>query len=178
MMVGDQEVVLTHPGWVHTSGDLVIRLPRHNIVATGGDLAFNGRYPFLDRGEGGILIPQLIEPIRRLAESCPDAVFLPGHGPLARASDLRRHADYLEFLHESVERALREGLSEDEAVRRVCLSKWKLSMLPSLHGGKLTWATASNNIRWTYLSLKKDKGRSWSSCGPPDLPQNRQPLRG
>jgi hypothetical protein len=50
--------------------------------------------------------------------------------------------------------------------------------LPSLHGGKLTWATASNNVRWTYRILKKDKGRGWSSCGPPDLPQNRQPLRG
>jgi cyclase len=58
MMVGDQEVVLTHPGRAHTSGDLVIRLPRQNIVATGGDLAFNGHYPFLDRGEGGILIPK------------------------------------------------------------------------------------------------------------------------
>jgi glyoxylase-like metal-dependent hydrolase (beta-lactamase superfamily II) len=67
MMVGDQEVVLTHPGRAHTSGDLVLYLPQHNIIVM-GDLVFNGHYPFLDRGEGGVSVAELIEAIRRLAE--------------------------------------------------------------------------------------------------------------
>jgi cyclase len=158
MMVGDQEVVLTHPGRAHTSGDLVLYLPQHNIIVT-GDLVFNGHYPFLDRGEGGVSVAGLIEAIRRLAEGYPEAIFLPGHGPLARAHDLRRHADYLEFLQASVKRALSDGLSEDQAAERIDLSGWDLSILLSFHGGKLSWVTAKNNVRWAYRILKKDKGR-------------------
>ena len=150
--IGDQEVVLFHPGHAHTSGDLVLHLPRHNIVAT-GDLVFCGHYPFLDRGEGGVSFPELIEAIRNLADRYPEAVFLPGHGPLARAVDLRRHADYLEFLYESVGRSHRAGLSEGETTREIDLSGWKLSALPSLHARKLTWATARNNVRWMYRIL-------------------------
>ena len=154
--VGDQEVVLVHPGRAHTSGDLVLHLPEHNIVAT-GDLVFNGHYPFLDRGEGGASFPELIEAIRNLADKYPEAVFLPGHGSLAHAEDLRRHADYLEFLYESVNRLYGTGLSEEEAVRRVNLSGWNLSILPTFHGGKLTWATAKKNVRWVYQILNDQR---------------------
>ncbi len=155
--LGNREVVLSHPGPAHTSGDLVISLPEHRIVAT-GDLLFNGHYPFLDRDEGGASIPGLIRALRELADRYPEAVFLPGHGPLARADVLRRHADYLEFLQESVERAFREGWSEDEAVERIDLSGWDLSILPSLHGGTLTWATAKNNVRWAYRLSNGQRG--------------------
>jgi glyoxylase-like metal-dependent hydrolase (beta-lactamase superfamily II) len=155
--VGEQEVVLVHPGRAHTSGDLIVHLPEHNIVAT-GDLVFNHHYPFLDRSEGGVSIPELIKAIRNLADRYPGAIFLPGHGPLARADDLRRHADYLEFLHESVRRALDEDLSEDEAAREIDLSEWRLSILPSFHGGKLTWATARKNVRWVHQILKGQRG--------------------
>jgi cyclase len=155
--VGGREVMLSHPGRAHTSGDLVIWLPEHRIVAT-GDLFFNGHYPFLDRDRGGASIPGLIRALRDLAGAYPEAVFLPGHGPLARADDLRRHADYLEFLQESVEQALRDGLSEDEAVERIDLSGWDLSILPSFRGGRLTWATAKNNVRWAYQMSKGKRG--------------------
>jgi hypothetical protein len=88
----------------------------------------------------------------------PEAVFLPGHGPLARADDLRRHADYLEFLQESVDQALRDGLGEDEAVERIDLSGWDLSILPSFRGGRLTWATGKSNVRWAYQMSKGQRG--------------------
>lgn len=154
MAIGDQEVVLTNPGPAHTHGDLVLYLPKHGIVAT-GDLLFHTYYPFFDIGEGGVSIPDLIEAARNLANRYPEALFVPGHGPLARAEDLHRHADYLQYLYESVERALKEGLSEDEATKKIDLSRWNLSILPSFHGGKLTWATAKNNVRWMYRILEE-----------------------
>jgi cyclase len=153
LTVGGRKVVLSHPGRAHTSGDLVIWVPEDRIVAT-GDLFFNGHYPFLDRDEGGTSVPGLIRALRDLARTYPEAVFLPGHGPLARAGDLLRHADYLEYLQESVQQALEEGLGEDEAVERIDLSDWGLSILPSLRAGKLTWATAKNNVRWVYQMSK------------------------
>ena len=53
-----------------------------------------------------------------------------------------------------MEQALRDGLSEDEAVERIDLSGWDLSILPSFRGGRLTWATAKNNVRWAYQMSK------------------------
>ena len=155
LRVGNKKVVLDHIGPGHTGADLVVRLPEHNIVAT-GDLLFNGYYPFLDGDRGGVSIPGVIEAVRRLADDYPDAVFLPGHGPLAEASDLRCHADYLQSLYAGTSYARSAGLSEKVALREIDLSEWKLSILPSLHRGRLSWATARNNIRWAYRIFRSE----------------------
>jgi glyoxylase-like metal-dependent hydrolase (beta-lactamase superfamily II) len=148
--VDGQEVRLTHPGPAHTHGDLWVQVRKGNvdIIAT-GDLVFHGFYPFMDLGEGGIDLPGLIAVVRQLAQSYPDAVFVPGHGSIATADDLLRYADYLQELSEGVAEARTKGLTEDQAVRSIDLSEWGLARLPSLHDG-LCWATAANNIRWVY----------------------------
>ena len=147
--VGNQEVILTHPDIAHTHGDVWVYLPEQNIIAT-GDIFLHTYYTFFDRGKGGTLLPRLIKTVRTLADSYPAALFVPGHGPLADAADLHQYADYLEFLYHAVEYAYKHGLSEDEAVRNIDLSQWKLHILPSFHHYKLAWATARNNIRWVY----------------------------
>ena len=50
----------------------------------------------LDLGEGGVSIPDFVPAIRKIADEHPNATYVPGHGPLAKAADLRRFADYLE----------------------------------------------------------------------------------
>jgi glyoxylase-like metal-dependent hydrolase (beta-lactamase superfamily II) len=151
LKVGAQDVVLTFPGNAHTHGDLWVYLRRGDkeIVAT-GDLVFHTYYPFMDLKPGGIDIPGLINAIRTIAGKYPNAAFLPGHGPVATAADLNRYADYLQALSDSVARARASGLTEDQAVSTIDLSKWGLSKLPSSHEGKLCWATAEMNIRWVY----------------------------
>ena len=149
--VGAQDVVFTHPGPAHTRGDIYAYLRRGDkeIVAT-GDLVFNTYYPFMDLSQGGEDMPGLISAVRSLAAKYPNAVFVPGHGPLANAADLARYADYLQFLYDSVAQARQKGLSEDQAVSSIDLSKWNLSQLPSFHSGRLCWATAEMNVRWVY----------------------------
>lgn len=101
----------------------------------GGPLFFNGHYPFLDRNEGVASIPRLIQVLRHLADTYPEAVFLPGHGPLARAGYLR-------------------------AVTR---NTWRLSevgpvdpaVFPRRHAH---WAAANNNVRWAYQMSKGKSG--------------------
>lgn len=154
LKVGKQEIVLTYPGIAHTQGDLWIYLPKQNIVAT-GDLFFHTNYPFFDLGKGGVSITDMIVAIRQIAAKHPNATFMPGHGPLATASDLHRYADYLEFLYQSVEQADKSGLTENEAVKTIDLSQWHLHILPSFHNGHLEWATAKSNIRSVYQLLKK-----------------------
>jgi glyoxylase-like metal-dependent hydrolase (beta-lactamase superfamily II) len=151
LKVGAQDVVLTFPGNAHTHGDLWVYLRRGDkeIVAT-GDLVFNTYYPFMDLKQGGMDIPGLINAIRTIAGKYPNAVFLPGHGPVASAADLNRYADYLQALSDSVAQARGAGLTEDQAVSTIDLRKWGLSKLPSSHEGKLCWATAEMNIRWVY----------------------------
>ncbi|MCZ6788624.1 MAG: MBL fold metallo-hydrolase [Chloroflexi bacterium] len=152
LKVGQQEVVLIHPGLGHTHGDLFVYLPRHNIVAT-GDLFFHNYYPFLDKTAAGASIPGLIAVLRSVADNYPGATFLPGHGPIARAADLRRFADYLEFLSRVVSRAIDDGLSEADTVKSVDLSEWSLSRLPILHYGQV-WSTSKSNISSVYQILK------------------------
>lgn len=151
LRVGAQEIVVIHPGPGHTQGDLWVYLRRGDkeIVAT-GDLVFHTYYPFMDLGEGGIDVPGLINAVRTMASRYPNADFLPGHGPLAKASDLIHYADYLQFLSDSVAQARQKGLSEEQIVASIDLSKWNLSKLPSFHAGRLCWATAEMNIRWVY----------------------------
>ncbi len=153
LKVGSQDVILTDPGVAHTHGDLVVYLPKQNIVAT-GDLLFNTYYPFFDVGEGGVSIPGMVQSLHYLVNKYPNAVFMPGHGPIAHASDLLHHADYLDFLEQSVKRAYQSGLSVDEAIKQIDLSLWHKANLPSFHEGKLAWATSANNIRWVYQLLQ------------------------
>jgi cyclase len=157
IQIGTTEVVVTHAAAGHTEGDVWVYLPKYNVVAT-GDLFFHTYYPFFDHGEGGADIPPMVRTLRDMADQHPDAVFLPGHGPLARADDVRRFADYLEDLDAQVKKAREQGLGEDEAVKAVDLSKWKKKILPSTHDPpNLGWATAENNIRWAYEIQERRK---------------------
>lgn len=151
----NQEIILTYPGIAHTHGDLWVYLPKENIIAT-GDLLFHTYYPFFDLGKGGVAIPQTIVAIRDIAQKYPDAQFIPGHGPIAKASDLQQYANYLQYLYQSVDNAYKQGLSVEQAIKTIDLSQWQRKILPSFHNNRLTWATAQNNIRWVYQIVKNN----------------------
>ncbi|WP_437733984.1 MBL fold metallo-hydrolase [Sorangium sp. So ce1335] len=147
--VGGRKVRVGHPGAAHTHGDLWVHVPDADVVAT-GDLVFHEHYPFFDLSPTGADIDGLAAAIRRLAAAHPTAAFVPGHGPIARAGDLVRFADYLESLKASVEEVVRRGATADEAVLLVDLSPWDLEKLPVSHRGRLVWTSAESNIRWMY----------------------------
>ena len=149
LMMGDEEVDLEHATAAHTYGDLWAYLPRHNLVVT-GDILFNGYYPFLDQPEGGTSISGMIQTLRILAHDHPNALFLPGHGPLAHAPDLLHYADYLQAMQSDAQSAHAAGLTAEQAAAHSHLSSWHLAILPSFHHRQLIWATAANNARWAY----------------------------
>lgn len=156
LTVGGTEVKLFHPGTAHTHDDLCVYLPKQNIVMT-GDLLFFGYYPFIDTSPtGGASLKGMVAALRKLAADFPEATFIPGHGPLARAGDLRAYADYLEDLDTQVRRAFDAGKSEDETARIVDLSRWDRKILPSFPDDRIVpeWATADRNIRSAYRLLR------------------------
>ncbi|PTL85600.1 MBL fold metallo-hydrolase [Vitiosangium sp. GDMCC 1.1324] len=158
--LGDKEVVLFHPGTAHTRGDLCVWLPKEKILAT-GDLFFFTYYPFFDLRQGGADLEGLIKAVRKLVATYPDAVVVPGHGPVARISDLARYADYLQFLHDQATEGLQKGIDEQQASRLLDgeISKWGLSILPSFHDNQLTWATSQSNVRDAFSLVKQTQAR-------------------
>jgi glyoxylase-like metal-dependent hydrolase (beta-lactamase superfamily II) len=161
---GGQTFSILHFESGHTIGDSVVLLQREGqeIVAT-GDLVFNGFYPFFDLGKGGSDIPGIVHAVRSLAQRYPTAVFVPGHGPVARASDLKAFADYLEDLYVRVQRAHEEGFSEAKTVNEVKVAK--KSLLVSLHNGNLCLATGANNLRAIYRIVSRTNDARRTPCG-------------
>ena len=151
IQVGSQPVMLVHPGAAHTQGDLYVVVHRDNkdVVAT-GDIVFNTYYPQMDLGEGGMDLQGLRSAVLGLAEKYPNATFIPGHGPIADASDLLRYAAYLKSLTDSVADAQRRKQTEDQAVAEIDLSRWNLRRLPTFHDNHLCWSNAAMDIRWAY----------------------------
>ncbi|GGW58690.1 hypothetical protein GCM10010503_39730 [Streptomyces lucensis JCM 4490] len=147
LRVGDQEVAIHSLGRGHTSGDLAVRLQRNGreIVAV-GDIGCVGHYPFFDTGRGGADLQGWAASAEELAERYPDAIFVPGHGPVASARELRAQADYIRFLEASVLGSAHDGLDARGSVRNVDLTSWRLSMLPVLHYGTVL-SRSSSNVR-------------------------------
>lgn len=158
LMVGEQKATVHHDGAGHTASDLWLHLRRDglDIIAT-GDVASLDIYPFLDLGPGGCDVPAMIDRLRAWAERYPQAVFVPGHGRLATAADLRQHAAYLSALWKQVARARSDGLSEDRAVKRINLSRYRLGMMPIFHYEESVLSAASN-VRAVYRLQEREAG--------------------
>src|SRR5215472_5077017 len=74
--------VVYFPG--HTGGDSVVYVPDANVVFT-GDLAWNQRIPNLIDATTS----SWIETVDKILAAHPGATFIPGHGDLANAQDLK-----------------------------------------------------------------------------------------
>lgn len=158
LAVGDQQVTVHYDGPGHTASDLWLHLRRDglDIIAT-GDIASLDIYPFFDLGPGGCDVLGMIARLREWAERFPQAVFVPGHGRLATAGDLQQHASYLDALWKQVARARADGLSEERAVRRINLSRYRLGMMPIFHYGE-TVLSAASNVRAVYRLQEREAG--------------------
>ena len=90
----------------HTGGDSVVYLPDANVVFT-GDLLWNHRLPNLIDAS----TDKWIETLDAMLARHPDAVFVPGHGDVAKADDVRAFRGYLVDLRDAVAAAQKEGKS-------------------------------------------------------------------
>jgi len=72
----------------HTDGDSVIFFPKANVVHMGDDFVTYG-FPFVDVENGGSVSGMIAGCEKVLASVPADAKFIPGHGPLSTADDVR-----------------------------------------------------------------------------------------
>ena len=103
----------------HTGGDSVVYVPDANVVFT-GDLGWNQRIPNLIDATTSAWI----ETLDKMIAAHPDATFIPGHGDVASAQDLRTFRDYMAALRASVQKAQSAGQSGD-ALTQVVMADLK-----------------------------------------------------
>ena len=114
---GGQTLKLTHLPPAHTDTDITVFFPTANVLHT-GDLMFNGMYPFIDWGSKGSLGGMVAAADRILSFEGVDGKtrFIPGHGPLGDASQLKAFRDMLAEVEKRLTPMVKAGKSADEIV--------------------------------------------------------------
>jgi cyclase len=111
--LGKRKVILaTLPG--HTGGDVFAYVPDVNVVFT-GDLGWSKTLPNLVDATVNDWIPTLDSILKQY----PTAKFVPGHGGVAQASDIKDFRDYLDDLRARVKQGIADGLMVDDAKKQL-----------------------------------------------------------
>ena len=113
--LGKRKVILaTLPG--HTGGDVFAYVPDANVVFT-GDLGWSKTLPNLVDATVNDWIPTLDQMLKQY----PTAKYVPGHGSVAQASDIKDFRDYLDDLRTRVKQGIANGLTVDQAKQQLPL---------------------------------------------------------
>lgn len=100
-------------GRSHSRGDLLVRLPEHDVLYAGA-LLFPDDRPYADDARVGSWLSALNHLVRQRPR-----VLLPLRGPAVDIADLRGQRDALAWLRGQVDHALRERSTHDEVRDRV-----------------------------------------------------------
>ena len=124
--LGKRTVILgTLPG--HTGGDVYAYVPDANVVFT-GDLGWSKTLPNLVDATVNDWIPTLDQILKQY----PTAKYVPGHGNVADAGDIRNFRDYLDDLRARVKQGIANGLTLDQAKQQLTLpEKYKSFAFPN-----------------------------------------------
>src|SRR4029077_7399191 len=105
-------LVRFYPG--HTGGDSVVTIPDAQVVFC-GDLFWNKTLPnLIDASTEKWIASDL-----KMAAEVPKATFIPGHGEVGTASDVRALARYITDLRDALSQPVKDGLKDDALVNAV-----------------------------------------------------------
>jgi glyoxylase-like metal-dependent hydrolase (beta-lactamase superfamily II) len=150
-------IVFWVPPGSHTDGDLVVYLPDDKVLIA-GDILVNGVVPTLQDGFLRSWIATL-DTMQTLEVNR----FIPGHGPLMKAADVKALRDALAKFHAGVEAGYKRGLSEAEIRKTLDLSEWE----------KLERAyVIGRNVNRAYLEVERE---SFDAVSPPSPPSPSPP---
>ena len=131
----------------HTGGDSVVFVPDANVVFT-GDLFWKTHLPNLIDAS----TEAWMQTLEKFQNEHPAATFIPGHGDVGNASDVRDFHDYISTLRRQVAQAQQAGKSDTELTDVV---------LTELKGKYGAWGFfehfAPLNIQQTAAELKGQK---------------------
>ena len=129
---GKEKICLYYFGAAHTNGDSVIHFEKANIVHM-GDLMFNRRHPFVDRGAGANM-KNWIEVLDKTVKKFDTKTkYIFGHAGTGfevtgKADDLKKFGDYIGQVLKFVEGEIKAGKTKDEVIKTTTLpfdTEWK-----------------------------------------------------
>ena len=143
--LGTREVVLfSLPG--HTGGDVLVHVPDANVIFT-GDMGWSKTLPNLVDATVNDWIPSL----DKILKDHGSARFIPGHGEVAGAEEIRDFRDYLDDLRSRVKKGIADGLTIEQAKEQL--------KLPEKYGSLPFQNFAQPNVEDMYKELKGAKSR-------------------
>jgi cyclase len=119
--MGKENISLHYFGAGHTNGDSFIHFQQANIVHC-GDLIFNRRHPFVDRGAGANM-KSWIEVINKaLAKFDNETIYVFGHSATGyevtgKTDELNKFRDYLGNVLKFTEGEIKAGKTKDEILK-------------------------------------------------------------
>ncbi len=129
---GKEKICLHYFGAAHTNGDAVIHF-QHANIAHMGDLMFNRRHPFVDRGAGANIknwIEVLNKTVNKL-DSKTKYIFghaAEGHEVTGTSDDLKKFCDYLDAVLKFAESEMKAGKTKEEFLKNTIIpgaGEWK-----------------------------------------------------
>ena len=143
LYLGKREVVLfTLPG--HTGGDVLAYVPDANVLFT-GDMGWSKTLPNLVDAT----VNDWIASLDKILKEYPTAKFIPGHGEVATAAEMRDFRDYLDDLRTRVKQAISDGLTIEQAKTQL--------KLPEKYKSFAFQNFAQPNVEDMYKELKGTK---------------------
>ena len=143
LYLGKREVVLfTLPG--HTGGDVLAYVPETNVLFT-GDMGWSKTLPNLVDAT----VNDWITSLDKILKEYPTAKFVPGHGEVATAAEMREFRDYLDDLRSRVKQAIADGLTIEQAKTQL--------KLPDKYQNFAFQNFAQPNVEDVYKELKGTK---------------------
>ncbi|PHR69333.1 MAG: MBL fold metallo-hydrolase [Arcobacter sp.] len=144
--LGNRIVEIIDFGFAQTGGDLFIWLPDSKVLWTGNPIiTFKPSVPWLLDGH----LVETLSSLKKVYAFLPkDAKIIPGHGSIMQKEDLKWHINYLQTIKDEVSKAIKEGLSLEETVKKVSMEEFKGYAL-------FGWVHPKLNIPAAYKDLKK-----------------------
>jgi glyoxylase-like metal-dependent hydrolase (beta-lactamase superfamily II) len=100
-------------GKIKFGGDSIIHFHNANVFH-GGDLLFNGVYPFIDYSSDGLLSGMASNAERIYKMVGDDTIVVPGHGPVGKKSDVKDFADMLSACQDIFEKQMKAGKTVEQ----------------------------------------------------------------
>ena len=127
-----ENICLYYYGAAHTNGDSFVHFEHANIVHC-GDLVFNRRHPFVDRGAGANMKSWIEVLDKGIKKFDSKTTFIYGHSGTGyevtgKADDLKKFGDYLGSVLKFVEGEIKAGKSKDEILKATAIpgaDEWK-----------------------------------------------------
>jgi cyclase len=148
VQVGGRTAQLTHVTNAHTDGDTWVYFADANVLCTGDTFNNRKKYQTIDFANGGDIRGMIAANETFLKLANDNTKIVPGHGGLAKKSDVVEFHAMLVTARDRIEKLVNEGLGEDEVV----------AMKP-LADLDATWAdneaAAKNFTKMVYNSFRR-----------------------